>query len=494
MSKNKLQTFIKSLAFAVGLVLFLILFLSVIKSGFFYQFDSDEIHNANIVYLISHGYKIYQSFYVVYSPFLFWLLLPLFKFVGFSLLTISYARIVMIGLFILRIALIMLLAKRIFNYRISIIFAILFLLDPFTVFTSMQIRPENLMVVLLIILLIFMHKAIERKSGKLFFTSGILTGLTLMTSVKILPFLGALTIIYFLYSLITKQIKNLIFFLGGIIVFFALFFGYFLINGNFSAMFQQIILDPVQLNNSITSPTWLGYFYFMNGVIYGHEGKPPAWVYAWTLPLLAFAGAYRFLSKAIETKTGDSVRILKLILCIGLFVQWLSFLFINSVFIQYYIPITWAYCLCAAVLIDDILFVLPYKKVWRRGILIIASVLLIITARSSIQGNANRIKGDPTGLINIVTLEMQKVPENQPVFPNIVFRPPVYPILWGSTLAPYMIERYGPIYKQIEKFRLPYLVGLNDYYFSLLDAPTQQYINKNYTRDISDSSYWKRNP
>jgi hypothetical protein len=85
----------------------------------------------------------------------------------------------------------------------------------------------------------------------------------------------------------------------------------------------------------------------------------------------------------------------------------------------------------------------------------------------------------------------QLVPEDEPAFPNVPFRTPIYPVMWGSTFAPYIRERYLPVYQALEKRKLPLLVGLHDEYFSFLDYESQQYILANYERDQNDKRIWK---
>ena len=294
---------------------------SVILSGFHFIFNPDEIFNANTVYLMLKGMKPYVDFYTVYSPIFHWFITPVFLLFGFSFKAIGGARVLMIGLFIVRLFLMFLLVKRVFGKKVALIFIPLFLLDPFMVFAGMQIRPENLMMVFFTLFLLVFSYVLssvipndsegssdppaggERKyasPGGWFFLSGVLCGVTLLTNIKVIPSLVAFAIV-FVYFVIQKRLfSKLLLFVNGFCLAFLAFFVYFLLKGYLPEMLLHVFIDPFKLNSSIPYPTWLGYFYFSNPTIYGIDGKPLNWMYAWVLPVLGFAGGYKslFLSKS----------------------------------------------------------------------------------------------------------------------------------------------------------------------------------------------------
>lgn len=475
---------------------------SVILSGFHFTFNPDEIFNANTVYLMVKGMRPYVDFYTVYSPILQWFITPVFLLFGFSFKAISAARAVMIGLFIVRIFLMFLLVKRVFGKNVALIFVPLFLLDPFMVFAGMQIRPENLMMAFYTLFLLVFSYALTVKSKRqnsLFFLSGLLCGLTLLTNIKIIPSLGAFGIVFMYYSVKNKIFSPLFLFINGFCLSFITLFAYFFSKGYLPEMFLHVFLDPFKLNNSIPYPTWLGYFYFSNPTIYGIDGKPLNWMYAWVLPVLGFAGGYKSLLHPqggyshINNAHPEGVqKIMKIIFFLSLIFQWLSMLFIHSVFIQYYIPLNWLYAVFAAVFINDLLFEIKFGKIIKTGVVIGVFLIFVTLHKTSIQANLNRsrLKSDP--YLDEFTKIWKMIPENAPAFPNVVFRRPIYPILWGSTFAKYMRDRYPPAYLAIERYKLPLLTFLNDEYFGYLDKDTQDYIVKNYKRDSDDPLIWRR--
>jgi hypothetical protein len=267
--------------------------------------------------------------------------MPAFIIFGSTLKAIAVSRMMMIALFLLQAFFWFLLVKKVFGKKVALLFVPLFLMDPFLVFAGMQIRPENLMMVFFaLFLLVFSYAVGNVKNLKLFFLSGVLFALTFLLNLKILPSLVALGLVFIIYVFQNKLYRQLLTFTNGFCLTFFIFLGYFLFAGYLQEMFQGLFVDPYMLNNSIPNATWLGYFYFQNPVIFGIDGKPLNWIYAWLLPVLAFAGGYASLN--------DKNNLMKIILFAILFLQWFSMLFINSVFIQYYIPLNWLYSVFTA--------------------------------------------------------------------------------------------------------------------------------------------------
>lgn len=470
----------------VYLIVLLILVRSVVLSGFYYRLNADELYHSNVVYLMLKGLRPYADFYSTYSPFLHMFLMPAFLAFGSTLKAINISRILMIALFIVQVFLLFLLTKKVFGKKVALIFVPLFLFDPFMVFVGMQIRPENLMMIFYILfLLVFSYAYSNSKATKLFFLSGILFAITLLTNLKILPSLFAFALVFAFYVIKKRLYRQLLLFVDGFCITFLLFFAYFLIKGYLAEMFLGLFIDPVTLNNSIPYPTWLGYFYFQNPVIYGIEGKSINWIYAWTLPVLAFAGGYAAVGEKKE------YHLMKMILFASLILQWVSMLFINSVFIQYYIPLNWLYSLFAAYFVYHLVSSMKDSAFLRGGLVFFLLLAFFLLYKTSLEANISRSRMRDDPIVNEMNEFWRIVPEGSPAFPDIPFRPPIYPVLWGSTFAKYIRDRYPPVYKVLDKYRLKMLVGLNDEYFSFLDEETQQYILSHYVRDQGDNRIWR---
>lgn len=475
-----------------GIALFVLLY-TVIVSGYHYRYDADELFNANTIYLMIKGMRPYADFYTVYSPILHWLLLPLYRLYGFTFAAVDASRAVMIIFFLIRLALSFFLVKKVFGTRVGYLFIPLFLLDPFTVFTAMQIRPENLMMVFYTASLLVFTLAWERKKPRQFFVAGLLLGLALIINLKIIPSLIAFWLVFVFYVVEQKKKDNIVFLLhviNGFCLSIIGFILYFVVKGYAPEMFLHVFFDPFRLNNAILYPTTLNYFYFSNPVIYGFEGKPANWFYALFLPVSSFAGGYGIFSKTIEEHKTDAMSLIKTILFLSFVIQWASMPFIHSVFIQYYIPVSWFYALFTAVLLHDVLYALPISKLLRNALVGVTVLFFVILFTTSVFANIARSKMDSRELIADLESLWKRVPEGTYTFPNLIFRPPVYPVLWGSTFAPYMRNRYPPVYKALEEKKVAILTGLDDTYFSYLDNETQSYIMTHYMKDPGDNRFW----
>jgi len=127
------------------IVLLVPLALSVFYSGYWYTYYGDELVHANTVYLLSRGYRPFTDFFTIYSPLFHYFLLPFFTFFGCTLETIQLSKFVMIFLFALRLLIGYLFVSKVFSKLTGFLFVLILLLDPFTVFSGMQIRPDNLL-------------------------------------------------------------------------------------------------------------------------------------------------------------------------------------------------------------------------------------------------------------------------------------------------------------------------------------------------------------
>jgi len=474
----------KKVLVVIYIILILILLKSIIHSGYNYRFDNDELYHLQKVYLLSNGFKPYSQFYTVYAPFLHLLLVPIFKISGFDLKTIYYAKIVMIILYLLRVGLMTIFTKSIFGNKAALLFLPLMLFEPFSLLTSMQVRPENFALLILIITYLLAIHALKKESFWRIFSVGLFTGLALISSIKLMPSILIIALglpVYFLYS---KKKRWAFVFVDGFIMTFLLLFFYLFTNGNLIPGFQQLFLDPWLLNSTISTSTPLNYFYiFESSLLYGQLGKPITWIFAMILPVLAFAGSYRMLVAGLNNGSDRLKRIFYIGLPLIFYTTWISMLFINSVWLQYYLPLTWMYCLFSAYLITDIWtnhrLPLAFRKIFVLGTIIFLLGVYITTFK----GNYLRAEGSSTPELITASSLWNTTPNNRPTFANLLFRRPAYPIIYGGTLSPYMIQRFGPIYKSLEKNHLT-IIYADDNFINQLDMASQIYIRENYKPDV----------
>lgn len=482
----------------------ILLVVSIIKSAYYYQYDYDEFYHVQRVYLIASGFKPYTSFFFIFTDIFHKILVPLFLFFGFSFATLAKARIFMILLFAVRVLLSALLINKVFNRRTALLFIPLFLFDPFTIFSSMQIRPDNLMMTVYALGLLIFVIGFFRSSKSLLFLSGMVFGLSFLTLLKIAPQLMILFIIYGIYCVLNREFKNFFLFVDGFVLTLVLFFLYHIFNGSFLSMFRQVFIISFALSNLIVNQVYYGFFHQPdNGFIYGLMGKPLTWVYVWILPLLASAGAYLTLSNFAnkeETKSGNidkKKQLVQIILVIILVVQYLFLLNLKTVFIQYYIPFQWLLALFAAVMIDDFIFIKFKSGIFHRLIKGIFFILFMVLVYVSIQANNARAVFKSQYQAQLAPI-WSKVPRNAAIYPTVLFRPIAYPITEADSQ-----ENYNYFYSSagntfpsridsFEKNKLPYLLIDNPEKFYALEPGLDKYVKDHYQEIDGQINLYKR--
>jgi hypothetical protein len=496
----------KCISYGLSIVVVLamiLLVVSIIKSAYYYQYDADEFYHVQKVYLIASGFKPYISFFFIFSSIFHRILIPIFLFFGFSFATLGKARIFMVLLFAVRVFLSALLINKVFNRRTALLFIPLFLFDPFTIFSSMQIRPDNLMMTVYALGLLIFVIGFFRSSRSLLFLSGVVSGLSFLILIKITPQLMIFFIIYGFYCILNRELKNFILLLDGFVLMLFCFCIYHLFDGSFLSMFRQVFITSFTL--SVINPVYYGFFHQPNnGFIYGLMGKPLTWDYVWILPLLASAGAYLTLSNFVNNRRKKSENIdkkkqlVQIILIASLVIQYLLLLNLNMVFIQYYIPFQWLLALFAAVMLEDFIFnKFPsgfFHQLIKVGFFILFIVLVYVSIKAN---NARAVFGSEYQISQIAPI-WSKVPQNAAIFPSVLFRPIAFPIT-----ERYEQEDYGNFYSSVgnmfpsyidsfEKNKVPYLLIDDPAKFYTLEPGLEKYVKDHYQKIDNQINLYKR--
>lgn len=447
---------------------FVLLLTTAVVSGYWYVFDKDELGNMHKVYLLAQGQKPFVHFFTIYSPLFHYLLIPTSKIAGWTLETLYNARITMIALFLIRLLLLFGLAKTLFNKNIAILTLIFYLFDPFTIFTSMQIRPDNLMV--LFSIASFWLLAIRSS-----FWSGVLMGLSIATLVKIVP-AAAVTFLMLIYW----RRQEVCAYAFGLILAIVLLSIPFAVNGTLPIMMQNTIFDARLTNETLLYPVRLGNFYWAPNIyIFGLDGRPIVWAYVWILPILGFIGASR-----LAKEKNDIAKLLTGVLVI----QWVLLFFVKSVFIQYYLPITWLFALFGAYVLND-----AFNKRYSTLLLILTVTFFTL---GSVQANLGRAKltTQAQGVEEKLLRRWGQIPQNAEVFPNFVFRPSPYPLLYGAfygDMPKSILNRFLPVEKVLEEKRVLYVLA-SESDLTYYSFQTEQYIQSSYQRVSGDEELWVR--
>ncbi len=467
-------------------ILLIILGFSVLVSGLRYQYDWDELAQLNVLYLIAQGYTPYVSFYTIYTPILHIFLMPVFALFGFTFKAIAVSRIVMAVLLTIRIAAGAIIASYVFNRKVALFFVGLTLLDPFTVFSGMQIRTDSVMLTAFVVGLAILTVGLRVKKKFLLSIAGFSVALGFLSNVKIFPSFLALFALLFLWSIKTRKWGSFVSVTTGAAIAILGFFGYFLLTESLGPLVQQVFLDPATFLSKIQNPTPFGFFHRPDNIfIYGVPGKPLTWVYALALPVLGFIGA---LVALIRKK-----HILILVLAASLLGQFILLLTLKTAFIQYYLPSNWYFALLGAVVIGEIWEIGGKSKRLRWVMPVILLFLFAVMVRESVRANFVRSKLDITDIERHYTHLWNIVPPNAYVFPDLLFRKIRYPLVGGYFVGQNggmaLIRRYPPMTTYLAT--VDYVL-LTDFAMGYVDPATKAYIAQNFIKVPGEDGVYRR--
>lgn len=495
MLHNIVQNFQKHAVWMV-MILLIPLVYSVLVSGYLYTFDNDELANVQIVYHMAHGKFPYLSFFTTYTPVLHWVLAPVFYFLGFTLQAIHGSRVVMIILFGIRVIASGAIVSLLLGQWVALLFVVLFLLDPFTVFNGMQVRPDNLMMTLYVVGLFLLLLSVMKKRKAGIAMAGACIGLALLAMIKIIP--GILMLIIFLFwrSARQRDFRPFRVFLIGFLTPIILFSLYFLSQNAFADMFTHVVLYAKAHIDAVLNPALLGIFYWPdNGYIYGFMGRPPSWWYAWILPIFAFPGALKAVTSYSTKGEKNNKDFILGFLGASLFAHYLSMLVIRSVYTQYYVSLSWLYVLFFILTFRDVLMI-QFENPWMKKSLIFFFVMLLgILYSSSIKGNLYRASAfNARELEKKITSRWLLLPPETPVFLDYLFRPLAYPIPYGffyGEIPGKALTKMPEMLGELARLQLPRLV-IGQYAFQFLPSHVQSYIHAHYDQLKEDVDIWVR--
>lgn len=486
MKLTRPHSYIRVFSYVIISLLAIPLLYSIFLSGYHYVFDQDELNHVQLAYLYLNGQRPYLDIYnSFYTPVFEWVISPLFAVFGISFSTVYLARYFMIILFAIRVITSFLVVHRIFGRRIALLFLPMFLMDPFVIFSSMQIRPDNLMMTVYTVGFLFFTNAVISPTPRRYFTAGALLAASLLVLPKILPSIVLIAVSLFLFAAYGKKLSGIYPAVLGFFLPVVLFCLYGIFTGSLTEIIRQSVLEAKAAYSVFPVSIPLGNFYIPdNFFVYGTMGKPLTWFFAWFLPYAATAGLLITVIDALKRRTLDARGLLRLILGSTLLLQWGSLFFLQVTFMQHYLPISWLYALFAAAAIDALLIALtPYKR-GLAGTKITLAVLCVALVITSIRTNIGRAKVDSKDLIKFISAIWDKVPEGSYTFPNMLFRPSMYPVTYGYHLGnvpSVILNRLPPIVASLQKYDVRFLL-VDDYLMSKLAPDVQVYIKANYTR------------
>ena len=224
-------------------------------------FDPDEFEHLHVAWLIAKGFLPYRDFFEHHTPALYYLLAPCFAFVkaetGYShaYAAIVFARWLMWLLAGLVLVLTLWLGRCWRGWRVGLLAAVLLALTMIFIRKTTDVRPDVLALVFWMGCLVCLVRAVQwpepraRRAKALFFGSGLLLGLALMATQKML-FAGpglALVMAWYLFDRRARgtfglRCRNALWQLGGLLVPVVLTLGYFALRGGLDEFVEYNLL------------------------------------------------------------------------------------------------------------------------------------------------------------------------------------------------------------------------------------------------------------
>lgn len=463
---------------------------SVFKSGYGYQFDTDELHHVNLVYLYANGNIPYRDVYTsFYTPLFEWTLLPVFALFGFSFKTIIFSRFVMILFFIVRMGALYIFIKTLWNKRTALFFIPILLFDPFAVLSSFQIRTDNFMLMLYSIGLAGIAIGMTKQKKRALITGSVFLGLSILSLPKIIPAVALVTFACLVLLLCKKKftdVRSILFYMALPTILFLL---YGMITGGLYEMIQQMVVEAQAAYMVFRAPLPFGAVFYPNNIwIYGTMGKPLTWIYIWILPLIGAGGLFAYIQSFLTQEKYSPGEWLKLTLGFTLIVQFGSLFLLPVVFLQHYLLINWLYAVFAAALIDTILTQLSRKPVLfiLMSTAIFAVYCIFVNVSFTYNITRSTIHGQET--IDAYEKRFTQIAPSESVFPNFLFRPPIYPVPFGyyiGNVPEIILNRLPDIPKLLEDKKVKKLL-FDEYTFGLMPERIQTYITEHYSRVSGD--------
>ena len=198
------------------------------------KYNVDEIEAFHTAWKISIGERIYQDFFQHHHPLLYYLLVPVIKLGGESLVTLHIAETLAFMVFVVITVISFFLARKIYDVRTALISIILLLSFPFFIKKGTEIRPDILQTLfgLASFYLLTIYMMDEGKRRKYFLASALLLSLSFLALQKaiFLVFLIGAAQLYWLWKgKITK--KDFLLYWTVFLILPAVYLGYLLNSG-----------------------------------------------------------------------------------------------------------------------------------------------------------------------------------------------------------------------------------------------------------------------
>jgi len=472
-------------------------------------FDVDEFTHIHWAADMAKGQRMYVDFFTFFTPVFYWFLQPLFWIYHNNPSIFLAGRVVALGLLVANSLLISILFARLRSVTWFLLPMMIYLWLPMPYDKITELRPDNLA---LVFALLGVWLQIEGLWGRkfsglhLYFWSGIMYALMILTLVKMVPFLAIAGLIWLSDGEVWKDVRQLMrgkiriktFFntslglLTSLIIVGVLFLLWCLSLGNFPVVWYSLTKLALESNRwtkfTVMEPHL---FFFPNGSFYGG-------VTAITRALLAnhtvwviggIMGTIRLFIPLV-TADGDGRKARAEMLLAGI---WFALVAIYVVFYplkhsQYLIPIA----IFLAFYFADACVSLFHRfgrifgvKGEKTGSVIVLSSIVWVLVVTTPQVNMVKLTWTNQAQIEQTQILLATIPKNTDVFDmegRMIYWPDAYYVCclpFGGYID-YLSRRPEPLSLVLERKKVQYLFQGRTARFTQLSWDEQQYIRQHY--------------
>ncbi len=476
---------------AVFIAVLWMLLPSQYRIGLRYTFDVDELFQINAVYQMRLGAFPYRDFLFPYTPIMQWMLLP-FTQTTSMMETLEIARVMALFLYAVRSILTGIISITLLGVPFGLLAIIGLLIDPFTVFSGLQFRPDTIAALLEVCAMITFLWYRQKKTVPLALVFGFFLSAMVLSSLKCTPAaVGLLISAIFLTK--NRSIRSLLPLVVGALVPALPFVVVMLHNGAFLQMIQAVIFDAKAINDSLLYPLQILNFYWpVNWYLFGYEFRSPLWYFAFLLPLFALCGLTLSFFGSVDSRERHAI----LPIAITALLQTGSLLGIRSVFIQYHLVSNWLLIILAVWFLKYLYRrIVSLSEFLAIPIIIVTCIAIYALVTTQVTVNKEREK-QLSYDAEIVDFKKHHsyIPEHAAVYPGLFWRANGAYIGYGwniGDLPKRVLLQHGGLDVLMSKKNIDvlYLPGEQR---NLLPQAVSRYIDRTFVRHSEDTDLWIR--
>ncbi len=315
-------------------------------------FDIDEFLHLHLAAQVARGERPYIDFITYFSPGFMWVLAPLIWVYGISFQIFIAARELSFGIFLALLGVLWFLFGYTRSWRWALLPVIILAFLPMPYDKFLEVRPDILAMLFACAGLLTEVIAIRKiHAMRVWFTSGVLYGISLVFLIKLAPlvFVGwavAAMVSIQSFSLQRKKIAwaGLEAVSGGILIVLCGFFGWAVLTGTLQVTWYSVVNMPFEISKYYQGGQYLApfLFFYPNAFFYGGDGRTisAGLLVNHAIWILAFVvAAYRVVTPYVKAQGNREKMQIELLLALTFILLSIVYLKFSPVrYSQYLIP------------------------------------------------------------------------------------------------------------------------------------------------------------